>query len=160
VQTVAPIRSSRTGKPRSQAGFTLLELLVVLALMGLLLAAMPAVLSSAIPGFRLKSAARQMADDLRVLHSASLTERREYAIELDAVGGRYAASKTSAPIKIPSSMTIQLRDIPYAEGNGRTPRIRFFPDGSSTGGSIGLIQGGQQYWVTVDWLTGRVSIHE
>ncbi|MDX1606523.1 MAG: hypothetical protein R3202_10055, partial [Candidatus Competibacterales bacterium] len=36
--------------------------------------------------------------------------------------------------------------------------IRFFPDGSSTGGHIALAEGGLEYRVNVDWLTGRVTI--
>jgi general secretion pathway protein H len=38
--------------------------------------------------------------------------------------------------------------------------IRFFPDGSSTGGSISLASGRETHTVVVDWLTGRVRISE
>ena len=36
--------------------------------------------------------------------------------------------------------------------------IRFYPDGSSTGGRITVASGERKYVVDVDWLTGRVSI--
>ena len=36
--------------------------------------------------------------------------------------------------------------------------IRFFGDGSSTGGSVTILQGERRSDVTVDWLTGRVSL--
>ena len=36
--------------------------------------------------------------------------------------------------------------------------IRFYPDGSSTGGRITVASGERKYLVDVDWLTGRVSI--
>lgn len=39
-----------------------------------------------------------------------------------------------------------------------TGKIRFFPDGSFTGGRVGLARGQQKYHVTVDWLTGPISI--
>jgi general secretion pathway protein H len=35
--------------------------------------------------------------------------------------------------------------------------IRFFPDGSSTGGSITLRQGKREIAVQVQWLSGRIS---
>jgi general secretion pathway protein H len=38
-------------------------------------------------------------------------------------------------------------------------QIRFFPDGSATGGRIGLTLGAQQVEVVVDWLTGLVSVN-
>jgi len=37
-------------------------------------------------------------------------------------------------------------------------RIRFDPDGSSSGGRVS-ISGGNQIWIVgVDWLSGRVSV--
>jgi general secretion pathway protein H len=36
--------------------------------------------------------------------------------------------------------------------------IRFFPDGSSTGGAISIANGGTKFRVDVDWLTGSVTI--
>ncbi|MEN9433536.1 MAG: hypothetical protein RLZZ422_1125, partial [Pseudomonadota bacterium] len=36
--------------------------------------------------------------------------------------------------------------------------IRFYPDGSSTGGSVDVLYKGQSYKVNVEWVTGRVSI--
>ncbi len=38
--------------------------------------------------------------------------------------------------------------------------IRFYPDGSSTGGRITVASGERKFLVDVDWLTGRVSIKE
>jgi general secretion pathway protein H len=43
----------------------------------------------------------------------------------------------------------------------RTPTggtIRFYPDGSSTGGGLKLRQNGHDTQVLVDWLTGRTRI--
>jgi general secretion pathway protein H len=35
--------------------------------------------------------------------------------------------------------------------------IRFYPNGSSTGGTIDIKSGGSAYEIRVNWLTGRVS---
>ena len=37
-------------------------------------------------------------------------------------------------------------------------RIRFFPEGSSTGGRLTVSNGRESQSVDVDWLTGRVSL--
>jgi general secretion pathway protein H len=42
--------------------------------------------------------------------------------------------------------------------DGHTGRIRFFPDGSSTGGHIVLQRGARRWQVNVAWLTGAVSV--
>ena len=39
-------------------------------------------------------------------------------------------------------------------------QIRFFPDGSSTGGRIGLSRDERRAIVAVDWLTGLVSVED
>ena len=36
--------------------------------------------------------------------------------------------------------------------------IRFFPDGTSTGGGIEIVRKNRRFLITVDWLTGRVAI--
>lgn len=36
--------------------------------------------------------------------------------------------------------------------------IRFYPDGSSTGGEIGVGNGKTAFRVEVEWLTGRVLV--
>jgi len=48
-----------------QGGFTLLELMVVLAIAAIMMTVVPPLLSSALPGAQLKSAARQLAAGLR-----------------------------------------------------------------------------------------------
>ncbi|TCV91049.1 hypothetical protein EC912_1171, partial [Luteibacter rhizovicinus] len=42
--------------------------------------------------------------------------------------------------------------------NATTGRIRFFPDGSSTGGRVTLGRGTREWHVNVGWLTGAVSV--
>jgi len=44
--------------------------------------------------------------------------------------------------------------------NDDTGGIRFFPDGSSTGGRISVARGQRTLVVEVDWLLGRVSVNE
>ena len=41
-----------------------------------------------------------------------------------------------------------------------TGRIRFYPDGSSTGGKVRLISGEREWQVQVGWLTGEVRLRE
>jgi general secretion pathway protein H len=51
-------------------------------------------------------------------------------------------------------------DVVAADSERRSPSsaaIRFFPNGSSTGGTINLKSKGNAYEIRVNWLTGRVS---
>jgi general secretion pathway protein H len=130
---------------------------VVLALIGLMMAALPAVLSAGLPGLRLKSEARHMVEALRDARALALKSRKEVTLTFDAEGSRYGIAPRTQSSTLSTGITLGFHDIPYAEAKGETARIRFFPDGSSTGGSVALMQKGQRYWIEVDWLTGRVS---
>jgi len=38
--------------------------------------------------------------------------------------------------------------------------IRFFPDGSSTGGNIAVVLGEREWRINVGWLTGEITLDE
>ena len=135
-------------------------MLVVLTLIGLVTAALPAVLSAGLPGLRLKSEARHLVEALRDAHSLALKSRKEVVVTIDTVGNRYGVSPVAEPTTLPTGVTLHFHNIPYAEIKGPFAQIRFFPDGSSTGGDVGLLQSGRQYWIGVEWLTGKVSIND
>jgi len=44
--------------------------------------------------------------------------------------------------------------------NETTGRIRFFPDGASTGGHISVLMERVEWRINVDWLTGAVTREE
>jgi general secretion pathway protein H len=46
------------------------------------------------------------------------------------------------------------------QSGGAIARIRFFPDGSSTGGRITLRSGQREWHVNVSWLTGAITIFD
>jgi general secretion pathway protein H len=60
---------------------------------------------------------------------------------------------------VPTGSRISLYTAQEEQLNGTTGAIRFFPDGSSTGGGVGLSSATERYDILVDWLTGGVSIH-
>jgi general secretion pathway protein H len=59
---------------------------------------------------------------------------------------------------LPRDVSLDLltgRDLVSSNSQGR---IRFDPDGGSSGGRVTINGGGQVWIVGVDWLSGRVSI--
>jgi len=61
--------TSRAGSAHLAGGFTLLELLVVLAIMGLVLSAFPWAIRGAMPAHELNVASRTLIADLRQLRA-------------------------------------------------------------------------------------------
>jgi general secretion pathway protein H len=153
------INSVRNSLPCKASGFTLIELLVVLAIIGMLLTAMPAVVASVQPSVRLKSAARSLADDLRATRANAILDHRETRLALDLAAGRYQTLPGGVVRGLPEGIALKFEG-PRTEISGDAADIRFFADGTSTGGRIGLALGNSQHWVVAHWLSGRVSVDE
>ena len=140
-------------------GFTVLELLVVLTVMGLFVVAVPQVFSIVRPGARAQAAALQLANDLRQARNAAIMGNRGVRLDVDLATGGYFVRPGQRQRELPRGAILQFRG-PRTETNGKVAAIRFYSDGSSTGGEIGLSYERQQRTVAVHWLNGRISIDE
>jgi general secretion pathway protein H len=141
----------------NQRGFTLLELLVVLAIIGFVVALVPGFVLRSQPQLDVDVAARAIADGLRQTRSEAVLRNRQQAFALD-VEARMFRAGDQAPVRIDDRIALSFRSARsqlLAEGVGQ---IRFFPDGSSTGGLIRLVQGDARADVRSDWLTGLVTV--
>ncbi|WP_088344867.1 MULTISPECIES: prepilin-type N-terminal cleavage/methylation domain-containing protein [Rhodomicrobium] len=139
------------------SGFTLLELLVVMAIIVLVLGAVPLLYRSASPGQEVKALARQTASRLRDLRALAMATQTQRVATIDTAARRIGFSDNRAPIlvKTPIGLTVTA-----AEDAARSPtraRIRFYPNGSSSGATLAFRSGVQNHEVRINWLTGRVS---
>jgi general secretion pathway protein H len=148
---MAPIRPCATGR-RGEAGFTLTELLVVLAIIGLLVAAIPVLLRSAIPGTQALAAARSLANDLRLARGLAIARGATISVTFDPARQVYAVAPGGDVHVLPNHIRFALAQ--------RGTAIGFYPDGSSNGGAVFVGDGGTRHRVAADWLTGRISIDE
>ncbi len=140
-------------------GFTLLEMMVVLTLAALMLALVPPFISGRGSAVELKASARELAAALRFTRGQAITRHRETVLTLDAGRRRYTVSGRQRPRSLPKGIDITLIAARSEQIADKVASIRFFPDGSATGGQITLSGGKQKYIVDINWLTGRVAIY-
>jgi general secretion pathway protein H len=107
----------------------------------------------------LKAAARTLASGLRQAQTVAMSSRRDALLTLDVESREFVTSGDS-PRRLPENIDIKLYAAQSEVTSERRGSIRFYPDGSSTGGRITVASGERKYLVDVDWLTGRVSIGE
>lgn len=144
----------------SSRGFTLLELLVVLAITTLILTVAVPRFSTGVPGAEIRSAARELVTGLRTARSRAITYNREIAFALDVESRRYTLGDGGPPVDLPADVDVSFVTA-QSELLGRTGGvIRFYPDGGATGGRVTLIRGTNRYRIDVDWLTGKISLDE
>jgi general secretion pathway protein H len=141
--------------PRS--GFTLVEMLVVIAILGVMLALIGINMRPVSPATHARAAAQEISGALRAARSLALMSNRSvvFTLELSPPGYRWGAESRRA---LPADVSLGLltgRDLVDSKDQGR---IRFDPDGGSSGGRVSINGGGQLWWVGIDWLSGRVSI--
>jgi general secretion pathway protein H len=132
--------------------------MLVLFIAALLVGLTPPLISSVMPGVKLKGAAREIAAGLRYARDYAVLQRSDAALTLDLKERAYTVSGRGRTFHIPDGLEVLLDTVKSEMVGERTGAIRFYPDGSSTGGRVTLSRGERVYKVDVDWLTGRVRI--
>ena len=142
--------------PRAH-GFTLLEMLAVILLIGIAAAAVSVSVSQGLASARVRAASTEMAAALRATRAQAIVRGEPQTFDVDI---RAASYRGAAPheVRVPQGMQLAITSARQDQPNGHTGRIRFFPDGSSTGGHITLQRGQRKWQVNVSWLTGAVSV--
>lgn len=132
-----------TGTSR-EYGFTLLELLVVIALIGLL-----------------ASVGAQT-----VLHSGAHLDQQADRVEQSLHRANIQARKSGLPVYIAcAQLAKDSTELPEDDTSGTSCRsghnpkdsLTFYPDGSSSGETIEIQVGDDQVRLLVDWLSGEIA---
>lgn len=140
----------------SRAGFTLVEMLVALAIMALLTSLALALRPVGGPPAVLKAEARGMAGALRAARGRALADNRPVVFMVDVGERRYGVPPDWR--RLPKAVTVAVVAAREEMATPEAVGIRFYPDGSATGGRVRLAQGGRRLDITVDWLTGRARV--
>jgi len=138
-----------------EAGFSLIEMLVVLTILALAAAFSMPLLSRGSEGVRLQVASGELATALRVTRSAAIVRNIETALVID-VDRRIFKSTVLSQRPFAADIEAKLTFASGIRSASSDGGFQFFPDGSSTGGDVTLSLHGKQTKLCVDWLTGEV----
>jgi len=94
---ISRVGNKRRGPARGEAGVTLLELLVVLALMALLVGLVAPGFGRATDNWRLRRAAESVAQILRYARTRALYDQRYYVVEIRPAENRVRLLGTTPP---------------------------------------------------------------
>jgi len=136
---------------KQSAGFTLVELLVVMGIMGLILAAV----ISAKPktaATRVAVAARAVAATLQLARAQAMASNTETIVRIDTQNKQFGMARSMH--SLPRGMTVAMT-VAETERIGDSGGMRFYPDGQSSGGEIVLMLEGRAARIAVNWLTGE-----
>jgi general secretion pathway protein H len=139
----APASKAGRKLPPSEAGFTLIEVLVVMVVLGMIAGLIAYRGPPRSRSLDLQAQTAEVARTLRAARSRAITANRSVSVTFD-----------------PTARTVSVDGVvrPFPTALAKRAGIRFSPDGSSSGGRVELAAGERRQSVSVDWLTGRVSI--
>ena len=142
----------------SQAGFTLLEMVCVLALIAMMAAVLLPFMPRHTTRSRLQAYALQTAALLKADRNAAVRRGVDVATLVDA-GSRQIRSGASAEmIRIPDDVRMAALLPGTCKRRPALSSISFLASGMSCGGAITLTRLDIGYEVRVNWLTGRIEI--
>lgn len=144
---------------RAARGFTLIEIIAVIALLALAATVVVFFVSRSLTTQNIQAAGRDLVAALRYTRGQAIVKREEQALELDVEKRAYTAPYRPE-VTLPEKMELKLLTAANEQVSATTGRVRFFPDGSSTGGRVSLIAGERTWQVEIAWLTGEVRLRE
>jgi general secretion pathway protein H len=143
-----------------QRGFSLIEIVVVIVIIGLAYTLMPKIFFSGVSGAELRSNARAVATGLRLARDAAINTKREATMTLDLDNRTFTVQNDTRVHKLNEALDVKLYTSQADLITEKVGAIRFYPDGSSNGGRVTLATGDRGFEVDVDWLTGHVTIND
>jgi general secretion pathway protein H len=148
----------RTDVESAEAGFTLLEMVCVLAMVALLAAVSLPRLPMATSRPRLEAYAVEVAALLKADRNAALGGRGPVQAVVDAPGRTVRSGSSGRVVRVPDDVVFDALLPQRCNGRPALSTVRFFANGMSCGGAIRLTRLGSGFEVRVNWLTGGVEI--
>jgi len=137
------------------AGLSLLEMMLVLALVAAvsLLAAMA--MNGGMDGMRLRSAGKSLAAELRHARTRAIATGMPQQFALDMRTHRWQGPDGRHG-ELPAALSLRYTGAQQVQSRSDVGVVRFFEDGASTGGRIELIAKSAVWRIDIGWITGEV----
>jgi len=155
---------SNKARRRTRPAFSLLEVILVLALVAVVAAIAVPRHANALARYRAESAARRLAADLKYARALAEESSGNQTVAFDPVGNTYTLAGRIDPDHPGQPYTVSLAGAPYhtdlvAASFGGTPTVTFNGFGvASTSGKILVQTGSYAYLITVDAASGAVTL--
>ncbi len=151
-----PAPDTKVATGRGEAGFSLLEILIALAILALAVTLVGVAFGRSSVGFRFDAATQELALNLREAQARALRSGKDVALVID-VDTRLYRLQDDQQVLLPEGVALNVISAGEVMASSRRPVISFAPDGGSTGGSIRLSLDDRSTTISVDWLTGAVT---
>jgi general secretion pathway protein H len=150
--------AGRAESGAGEGGFTLIEVVCVLAIIALLAAILLPEIPRGTSRSRLEAYALEIATVLKTDRNSAIRRRAAIATEIDALGRSVRSGASARTIRVPTDVQFDAALAVRCNQREAGSTIVFFASGMSCGGVIALTRLGIGYQIRVNWLTGGVEI--
>jgi general secretion pathway protein H len=142
-----------------QQGFSLLEMVCVIAIIALVAAVLLPMVPRQTSRARLQAYAMQAATLLKSDRSAAIRRGVDVATLVDPHAHAIRAGASREILQLPDDVRFDALLPQSCRQRAALSVISFFPDGMSCGGTIALSRLDTAYEIRVNWLTGRIEMN-
>ena len=156
--TVALPLCARRPPPRTAArvaGMSLLEMLLVVALIALVGLLTVGIFSRGTAGMQLRGAGKEIASQLRLARTRAIASGEPQRFVVMPAAHRWQGAD-GRDGTLPPQLQVTFEGAAQLQQRPGEGVIEFHPDGGSSGGLIGLRQGDVRWTLRVGWLMGEV----
>jgi len=141
-----------------EAGFTLIEIVCVLAIVALLAAVLLPAIPRQTTRARLEAFAIEAAALLKADRNAAIRRGLEVTTRIDTQARVIRSDTNRQAIRIPDDVRLETLLPRNCDDRRVVETISFFGSGMSCGGTITLTHLDAGYQIRVNWLTGRIEV--
>lgn len=143
----------------NQKAFSLLEVLVVMGLLAVIAGFVSSSMYDSLKKAKINAVSKDLMSALRYTRGQAVIKHEQQVITFNVEDKTYKAPKKKS-IQIPDEIDINIFTASSDIVNDKIGSIRFFSDGSSTGGWVKLTYGEKIWKINVNWLTGEIRMEE
>lgn len=149
--------ASAIARPRSRhaTGMTLLEMLLVIALVAVSATLAVAAIGGGREGQQLRGAVRELSAQLRYTRTQAIVQGQMQQFRIDPAA-RHWQAPNGRQGDLPEALRVRFTGAAQLQPSAGVGVIAFYPDGGASGGRIEL-EGARSGWqLDVGWITGQV----
>ena len=146
-------------RKKSQTGFTLLELIVVMVMIAVIAGFFSSGMMKSLKKAKLRAVSKDLVSAIRYTRGQAVVKHEQKTITFNVENKTYKAPRKKT-VEIPEEIEMFVYTAESEIPDESSGSIRFFSDGSSTGGWVKLVQGEKIWKINVNWLTGEIAMVE
>jgi general secretion pathway protein H len=139
-------------RDQHSCGFTLVEVLVVLTIVALIVGSISYVVFNTKDDIR--SLSREVIQSIKLTQQRSIRDDKPYQIEINL--DENSIDFEDSYIQLPKTISITVKTAASQVIDANIVGMTFYPDASSTGGSITLETDKESYEIQVVWISGKI----